>query len=536
LPLVNRYIDQLQANAADFIKKLPDGYGTRVGERGVQLSGGQKQRIAIARAIIKNPKILLLDEATSALDTEAEAIVQEALEKAQKGRTTVIVAHRLSTIRNVDQIFVFKGTHAELMQKQGAFYDMTQAQVLRQEKEVEVPGSDAESDILSPDSLTRFDTLRSRKASTRSAISAVSSVKSMQLEMEDLRAKPTPMSKVFSFNRDKWGFFVLGLIACIITGTVTPVFALLYAQIIQVYSEPVDQMKGDVLFWCGAFIVIGIIHATGFFFSAICLGRCGESLTKKLRFEAFKNLLRQDIGFYDDIRHGTGKLCTRFATDAPNVRYVFTRLPGVISSGVTIIGALVIGFVFGWQLALILMLMVPLIIGSGYFEMQMQYGKKMRDTELLEEAGKVASQAVENIRTVHALNRQEQFHFMYCEYLKEPHRENLCQAHTYAGVFAFSQSLIFFMYAVAFWTGSIFVDNHNMQPTDVYRVFFAFMFCGQMVGNISSFIPDVVKARCAASLLFYLIEHPSEIDNLSEDGVRKVGRSSVLNSSCYVSS
>ncbi|KAK6037882.1 hypothetical protein COOONC_24613 [Cooperia oncophora] len=115
-------------------------------------------------------------------------------------------------------------------------------------------------------------------------------------------------------------------------------------------------------------------------------------------------------------------------------------------------------------------------------------------------------------------------------------RENLCQAHTYAGVFAFSQSLIFFMYAVAFWTGSIFVDNHNMQPTDVYRVFFAFMFCGQMVGNISSFIPDVVKARCAASLLFYLIEHPSEIDNLSEDGVRKVGRSSVLNSSCYVSS
>ncbi|PIO70844.1 ABC transporter, ATP-binding protein [Teladorsagia circumcincta] len=552
------------ANAADFIKRLPDGYGTRVGERGVQLSGGQKQRIAIARAIIKNPRILLLDEATSALDTEAESIVQEALEKAQKGRTTVIVAHRLSTIRNVDQIFVFKngeiveqGTHAELINKRGAFFEMTQAQVLRQEKEEEVPenkelvensqetpsrvpkvtvsipsqertkpsspsDSDAESDVLSPDlSLSRFDTLRSRKASTRSAVSIVTSVRSMQLDMENLRAKPTPMSKLFYFNRDKWGFFALGLIACIVTGTVTPVFAVLYAQIIQVYSEPVDQMKSDVMFWCGAFIVIGLVHAFAFFFSAICLGRCGESLTKKLRFEAFKNLLRQDVGFYDDIRHGTGKLCTRFATDAPNVRYVFTRLPGVISSAVTIVGALVIGFVFGWQLALILIVMVPLIIGSGYFEMQMQFGKKMRDTELLEEAGKVASQAVENIRTVHALNRQEQFHFMYCEYLKEPHRENLCQTHTYGGVFAFSQSLLFFMYAIAFWIGAIFVDNHSMQPIDVYRVFFAFMFCGQMVGNISSFIPDVVKARLAASLLFYLIEHPTEIDNLSEDGIKK---------------
>lgn len=96
---------------------------------------------AIARALVKNPKILLLDEATSALDTEAEREVQAALDQAQTGRTTIIVAHRLSTIRNVDQIFVFKagnivesGSHEELMEKQGLFYDMTQAQVVRQQQ------------------------------------------------------------------------------------------------------------------------------------------------------------------------------------------------------------------------------------------------------------------------------------------------------------------------------------------------------------------------------------------------------------------
>jgi subfamily B ATP-binding cassette protein MsbA len=145
------------ANAHDFIQQLPNGYDTIVGERGVKLSGGQRQRIAIARAILKDPRVLLLDEATSSLDSESEGLVQEALERLMQNRTSIVIAHRLSTIQNADRIAVLEegrllelGSHAELIALEGLYARLHRMQFKLEEPSVEKVGEEGETEMAQP--------------------------------------------------------------------------------------------------------------------------------------------------------------------------------------------------------------------------------------------------------------------------------------------------------------------------------------------------------------------------------------------------
>jgi ATP-binding cassette subfamily B (MDR/TAP) protein 1 len=368
------------ANAHKFIRKLPDGYSTTCGPRGTQLSGGQKQRIAIARAVLMAPPILLLDEATSALDTKSERVVQKALDAASKGRTTVIVAHRLSTIRKCDCIFVMdagkvveKGTWKELVAADGVFASMVATQKLAgagdEDRPLKESSDPREEDDLSLSASIEIARKQSAASSTGIADATAKADKEddeVQLDDDEAVSKSAARSYSWRFIRPEFGYIVLGSLAALVNGGHQPVVAIILTKQINTFFFPVpdlivEESVSFVKWWMiigGAALLSSILQ---FFF----FGIASQRAIGRVRKAAMAALIRQEAAWHDEARHSPPKLAVRLSRDAELMGQLYGSWMSImIQALATLASGIAISFYYDWRLALVVLASLPLM-GAG---------------------------------------------------------------------------------------------------------------------------------------------------------------------------
>ncbi|CAL4975976.1 unnamed protein product [Urochloa decumbens] len=539
------------ANAAKFIDKLPNGLDTMVGERGTQLSGGQKQRIAIARAIVKNPRFLLLDEATSALDMESERVVQEALNRVMLERTTIIVAHRLSTVKNADVISVLQhgktveqGSHVELMKRpEGAYSQLIHLQETRQEAEF----SSLDPDIIvtngfgsrSFNNKPRTQSISRRSASKGSSSFGHSGRHSFPTplglpdpvefsETPDVETtdkvtntpKKAPIGRLFYLNKPEAFVLALGSITAAMHGVIFPIYGTLISTAIKVFYEPPAELLKDSRFWASMFVVLGACAFVLIPVEYFLFGLAGGKLVERVRSLTFQSVMRQEINWFDKPEHSSGSIGARLSTDALNVkRLVGDNLALNVQTLSTVISGFTIAMVANWKLALIITVVVPFVGFQAYAQMKFLKGLNRNAKLKYEEASQVATDAVGGIRTVASFSAEKKVMDAYEKKCETPIKQGIREGIVGGLGFGFSFLAFYFTYALCFYVGAKFVQQGTATFPEVFRVFFVLVLATSGISRTSAVGADSAKANDAAASVFEILDRKSNIDYSSEEGV-----------------
>ncbi|KAJ7537474.1 hypothetical protein O6H91_11G006900 [Diphasiastrum complanatum] len=559
------------ANAHSFIMDLPETYNTQVGEGGAQMSGGQKQRIAIARAILKKPRILLLDEATSALDPESEHLVQNGLINLMNNRTTVVIAHRLSTIQNSDMIAVFEkgqivemGTHADLIANEEGVYKS-----LLELQQTKVPNCAHERST----SAVRDDDWQQ--------FSVASSAEKQKLEVTDTSYYPdqaTPVAKIFYENtishikspsspiqtpkisfddlgkklhktyysenlpsdldeswwriltwfgkilqKDQWCSWWVGAIGATAFGSMISLFPVVVATILLLWFEPdINKIKTETNIWIISFLLLGATSLCASLVQNVYFAKLGADASGILQERSLEDIMKHEIGWFDLEENSCSATTARISADAMAVN---TMLCSSFSYGMQYLSAITLaiamGLTFQWQIALIHLVVIPIQIVASAFKLMFTKGGIGGNSETAyEKPSQIAREAMANIRVVASCAAEEDVLNRFNQQMSRARRKRIFRATAGGLAFGIAHAAYTFSFALTFWFSVTVVKQHNAKPGSVIKAIFVLGYTAHQLLEVSKLLPEFRKGLSGVKCFFQISKQQTKIDPDDPNGYK----------------
>ncbi|KAL8199868.1 hypothetical protein R6Q57_013436 [Mikania cordata] len=502
----------IMANAHTFISDLPNQYLTDVGQRGVQLSGGQKQRIAIARAILKNPPILLLDEATSALDSESEKLVQDAIETAMKGRTVILIAHRMSTIVNADMIVVVQngrvtetGTHKNLLKTSEFYSNLFNMQNISTQGEPSSVNPIKETDQHVSEQLDQDDSVMPREINT------IIQEDPKKPEEDGSMQKDIFLRIWFGLNNQEFIQIGVGSFAAAFSGISKPVFGFFIITIGVAYFK--SGAKEKVGWYSLLFSAIGLLSLFSHTMQHYFYGVIGEKAMTNLRQALYSAVLRNEVAWFDKPENSVGSLTSRIISQTSTVKTIISdRMAVIVQCVSSILIATVVSIIVNWRMALVAWAVMPCHFIGGLVQAKSAKGFSGDTAAAHSGIVSLASESATNIRTIASFTHEDCIVEKAKLCLDSPILMSRKQSLLYGLIQGSSLCLWNIAHAVALWYSTVLVEKKQASFEDGIRSYQIFSLTVPSITELWTLIPTVISAVNVLTPVFQTLNRRTQIE------------------------